>query len=103
MVPHVLGERLGTSESVLGLGISVPKISLGRTAEGITVRLFAGVKAEGRKIVLQEILRLVVADNHDHVGVPLVEFVVHDLEGLHDFLMVVPVLTQSVVLTKLFQ
>ena len=104
VVAQVPGELPGAMERELRLRVGVPQVGAGRGAlEGIAVHFSAGVQAEGRKVVLQEVLRLVVADDQQDVRFPLVEAVAHGLERLHDFFLVADVLAQSVVLPQFLQ
>ena len=94
----------GTLERELRLRSGVPQVGPGRRPlKGITVDFGAGVQAEGRKVVLQEVLGLVVANDHEHIRLPFVETVAQDAERIDDFLLVADVLAQSVVLSKLVQ
>ena len=103
-VAHIPGEVLGALECEFRFGRGVPQVGAGRGAlEGVTVHLRAGVKTEGRQIILPEVFRLVVADNHQDVRVPLVQPVVKDVKGSHHLLLVADVLAQPIVLSEFLQ
>jgi len=60
-----LASAAGDAQPVFGLRPGAPEINPGaRTLKGIPLYLGAGVDAEGRQIVLQEILRLVIPNDH---------------------------------------
>ena len=73
------------------------------TLKGIAIDFGAGVQAEGRQVVLEKVLRLVVADDQQNIRRPFMEAVAEDVKRLDDLLLVADVVAQSVVLSQLFQ
>jgi hypothetical protein len=65
--------------------------------------LGSGINTEGRQVVLLKILCLIVADDHEHVGVPGMQPVMQDFEGLDHTLLVILVPTEPIILAEFFQ